>query len=447
MVGDMNDESERLRARILELVHKFANESTKRAEFVPGESRVPYAGRVYGPKELINGTEAVLDFWLTEGRFTRQFETRLSEQLGVEHASLVNSGSSAVLLAVSALTSHKLKDRRLKAGDEVITTAAAFPTTVAPIIQNGLIPVFVDVDMTTYNAVPEQIEAAIGPKTKAVILAHTLGNPWNVDAVTDIASRRNLYVIEDNCDALGSLYRGKKTGGFGHLAALSFYPAHHITLGEGGAVVTNDDNLAKIARSFRDWGRDCSCAGGVNNSCGARFSQQHGALPFGYDHKYVYSHIGYNLKATDIQAAIGCAQLDRLDDFVQARRRNFEQLLLGLKPYEDRLYLPAATEGSEPAWFALPLTVRKDAGFTRTMLTTFLEAANIETRCLFSGNLLCHPAFMEIESRTAASLDNSSLITNNTFFIGVYPGLGEPQIEYILETFDRFMKLRGFPNP
>ena len=439
----MTESLETLRGKILELVQTYAEKSATREPFMPGKSRVPYAGRVFGASELMCGTEAVLDFWLTAGRFAESFESRLSAWVGVKHLCLVNSGSSANLSAVSALTSPKLGARRLRPGDEVITVAAAFPTTVAPIVQNKLVPVFVDVDLGTYNAVPEQIEAAVGPRTRAVILAHTLGNPWNVDAIMDIAARHDLFVIEDNCDALGSEYRGKKTGGFGHLATLSFYPAHHITLGEGGAVLTDDDQLARIVRSFRDWGRDCHCPGGVNDSCGARFSQQHGTLPLGYDHKYVYSHIGYNLKATDIQAAIGCAQLDRLDGFTAARRQNFDRLIAGLNPFEDSLVLPKATEGANPSWFAFPLTVRPARGFSRAELTDFLEAAKIETRCLFSGNLLCHPAFAEIERRVPGSLPNTSVITDRTFFIGVYPGLGDAEVDYIIETFNAFMKQKG----
>jgi CDP-6-deoxy-D-xylo-4-hexulose-3-dehydrase len=352
---------------------------------------------------------------------------------------LVNSGSSANLLALSALTSPKLGERRLNPGDEVITVAAAFPTTVAPIVQNQLIPVFVDVNLGDYTAIPERLEAAISPKTRAIFMAHTLGVPFNLDVATGLAKRHNLWLIEDNCDALGSRYRGRLTGTFGHLATTSFYPAHHITMGEGGAVVTDDDDLARIARSFRDWGRDCYCSGGENNTCGKRFSQQFGSLPFGYDHKYVYSHIGYNLKVTDMQAAIGCAQLDKLGDFIAKRKENHRRLLHILSCYEDRLVLPCAGEFGDPSWFCFVITVRPEAGFTRNELSKFLEANRIETRNLFSGNLLRHPAFQGINCRIVGNLDNTDLIMNNTFFIGVYPGIGEPQLEKIADTFARFM--------
>jgi CDP-6-deoxy-D-xylo-4-hexulose-3-dehydrase len=352
---------------------------------------------------------------------------------------LVNSGSSANLVALTSLTSPKLKDRRLSPGDEVITTACGFPTTLNPILQNQLVPVFVDVNLGDYTAIPERFAEAIGPKTKAVMMAHTMGIPFHLDAVMDLVKKHNLWLIEDNCDALGSTYRNKLTGTYGHLSTFSFYPAHHITLGEGGCVATNDDDLARIARSIRDWGRDCYCAGGESNTCGKRFSQQFGTLPYGYDHKYVYSHIGYNLKVTDMQAAVGCAQLQKLEQFIARRKENFRKLTEILKPYADRLILPVATENSDPSWFGYVITVKDQAGFTRNDLTTFMETNRIETRNLFSGNLLCHPAYQKIPQRISGDLTNTNIIMNNTFFIGVYPGIDDKRLNHIKDVFDRFM--------
>lgn len=409
------------------------------AKFGP-DDLVHYAGRVFDERELVNLVDAGLDFFLTAGRYAEQFEADFAARLGLQNALLVNSGSSANLVALTALTSPRLGARRLKPGDEVLTVAAGFPTTLAPIVQNRLVPVFVDVNLGDYTAMPERLEQAIGPKTRAIMMAHTLGVPFNLDAVMDLVERHQLWLIEDNCDALGSRYRGKLTGTFGRLATFSFYPAHHITMGEGGCVATDDEDLARIVRSVRDWGRDCYCAGGENNTCGKRFGQQSGTLPFGYDHKYVYSHIGYNLKVTDMQAAIGCAQLEKLDGFVDRRKDNFNRLLKILAPYRDRLILPCATEHSDPAWFAFVLTVRENAGFARNDLTRFLEANRIETRNLFSGNLLRHPAFLDIEHRVSGDLRNTDIITANTFFIGVYPGLQEPHLQRIEEVFARFMK-------
>jgi CDP-6-deoxy-D-xylo-4-hexulose-3-dehydrase len=430
-----------IRARILDLVEEYQRLRGERAPFVPGESMVRYAGRVFGPPELRNATDAVLDFWLTAGRFSEEFEGRLGEFLGLSDVMLVNSGSSANLVAVTTLTSPLLGDRRLKPGDEVITVAAGFPTTVAPIVQNRLIPVFVDVDLGGYNALPERVAEAIGPRTRAIILAHTLGNPWNLGRITALAKQHNLWLIEDNCDALGSRFGGKLTGTFGDLATFSFYPAHHITMGEGGAVATNNETLARAARSIRDWGRDCYCAGGENNTCGRRFSQQLGTLPVGYDHKYVYSHIGYNLKATDIQAAIGCSQMDRLDGFTAARKRNHAFLSEALRPYGDRLILPKATEGADPSWFAFVITVGKDAGFTREKILAYLQTRKVETRNLFSGNLLRHPGFLNIEHRVVGDLKNTDRITSDTFFIGVYPGLTQAELDYVASVFKDFMAL------
>jgi len=435
-----SDDLDGLRRDILEKVAEYQRRRAMDQKFVPGESMVRYAGRVFGSEELVMATDAVLDFWLTSGRFTEEFESRLAEFIGVGDALMVNSGSSANLLAVATLTSPKLGDRRLKPGDEVITVAAGFPTTVAPMILYGVTPVFVDVDLGGYNAIPEQVAEAVGPRTRAIMLAHTLGNPWDVGAIADIAKANDLWLIEDNCDALGSLWNGRRTGSFGHLATHSFYPAHHMTTGEGGAVVTNDPELARIAQSMRDWGRDCYCAGGENNTCGRRFSQQFGTLPYGYDHKYVYSHVGYNLKATDLQAAIGCAQFDRLDGFIEARRRNHAFLHKGLLRWEDKLILPTATPGSEPSWFGFVVTVREDAGFTRAELLRHLDENKIETRNVFSGNLLRHPGFDDIKHRVIGDLSNSDRVTTDSFFIGVYPGLDDAQLSYMLEIFDSFLR-------
>ena len=399
-----------------------------------------YAGRVFDEQELVNLVDASLDFFLTANRYSETFETEFGDYFGLSNALLVNSGSSANLVALSSLTSPKLGERRLKPGDEVITVAAGFPTTVAPIIQNQLIPVFVDVNLGDYTAIPEQIEAAISPRTRAIMMAHTMGVPFDLDTVMHLAKQHDLWVVEDNCDALGSRYRGELTGTYGHLATVSFYPAHHITMGEGGCVLTGDDLLGRIARSMRDWGRDCYCAGGENNTCGKRYSQQFGSLPYGYDHKYVYSHIGYNLKVTDMQAAVGVAQLGKLEQFIAQRKNNFQRLWEGLKIYQDRLILPRATPNSDPSWFGFVITVREDAGFKRNDLTRFLEANRIETRNLFSGNLLRQPAFMDINKRVVGDLKNTDIITENTFFIGVYPGLDLAQIEYVCSVFERFMQ-------
>jgi CDP-6-deoxy-D-xylo-4-hexulose-3-dehydrase len=427
------------RKEILELVHKYYQEKFGSQKFDPGQDLVHYAGRVFDEHELINLVDSSLDMFLTANRYADQFENDFAEYLGLSNAVLVNSGSSANLIAVSTLTSEKLGDRRLKPGDEVITVAAGFPTTLAPIIQNQLTPVFVDVNIGDYTAIPEQIEEAVTSRTRAIFMAHTLGVPFNLDTVMDLVSKHDLWLIEDNCDSLGSLYRGKLTGTYGHLATSSFYPAHHITMGEGGCVVTDDDELSRIARSFRDWGRDCYCAGGESNTCGKRFSQQFGTLPKGYDHKYVYSHIGYNLKVTDMQAAVGCAQLNKLEQFTIRRKENHHKLTEMLTPYQDRLILPKPTTHSDPSWFAFVITVRPDAGFTRNQLTEFLEFNRIETRNLFSGNLLRHPAFEKIDCRVIGDLRNTDIIMNDTFFIGVYPGIHDTQLRKIADTFKRFM--------
>lgn len=433
-------EDEALRNKILSTVRQYYLEKFAGKMFDPSRDLVHYAGRIFDAEEICNLVDASLDFFLTSNRYTERFESEFANYLGLDNALLVNSGSSANLLAITALTSPKLEERRLKPGDEVLTVAAAFPTTVGPIIQNQLIPVFIDVHLGDYTAIPERIVEAIGPKTRAIMMAHTLGVPFNLDVVMDLVKKHNLWLIEDNCDALGSRYRGQLTGTFGHLATFSFYPAHHITLGEGGCVVTPDEGLAHIVRSFRDWGRDCYCTGGENNTCGKRFNQKFGALPQGYDHKYVYSHIGYNLKATDMQAAIGCAQLEKLEEFTRRRKVNFRRLTEILMPYEARLILPQATEHSDPSWFGFVLSVREDSGFTRNELTRFLEANRVETRNLFSGNLLRHPAFQDISCRLVGDLANSDFIMNQTFFIGVYPGINDARLDYMTDVFRRFMR-------
>jgi CDP-6-deoxy-D-xylo-4-hexulose-3-dehydrase len=429
-----------LRDQIASLVRQYHQEQFSNRTFNPETDLTHYAGRVFDADEMCNLVDASLDFFLTANRYAEQFEADFADYLGLSDALLVNSGSSANLVALTALTSPKLGDRRLKPGDEVVTVAAGFPTTLAPILQNHLVPVFVDVTLGDYTADPDQLRAAIGPRTRAIMMAHTLGVPFDLDVVMDLARQHELWVVEDNCDALGSRYRGRLTGTFGHLATISFYPAHHITMGEGGCVVTDDDLLGRIARSFRDWGRDCYCAGGESNTCGTRFSQQFGTLPHGFDHKYVYSHVGYNLKVTDMQAAIGCAQLAKLDRFIAARRANFDRLTAALAPYEDRLLLPKAAGHAEPSWFGFVITVRDGAGFTRADIVRFLEANRIETRSLFAGNLLRHPAFQDIPHRIVRDLANTDTVMNDTFFVGVYPGLDAARLDHMIETFARFMK-------
>ena len=427
-----------LRRQILDLVREYqAAEPNK--PFHPGEDPVRYAGRYFDDKELVNLVDSSLDFWLTAGRYAEEFEANLAEFLGLENVLLVNSGSSANLVAFTALTSPKLKDRRVRPGDEVISVAAGFPTTLNPVLQNRAVPVFVDVELGTYVPSLEKIEAALSPKTKAVMIAHTMGVPYAVRELREWCDQHGLWLIEDNCDALGTRYEDRLTATFGDLATFSFYPAHHITMGEGGAVAAANEDLARIARSLRDWGRDCYCAGGENNTCGKRFAQQFGTLPFGYDHKYVYSHIGYNLKVTDMQAAIGVAQLGKINEFIAARKRNHAALAAGLKKYEQHLILHTAPAKSDPSWFGYVITVRPEAPFTRAELVNALETARIETRNLFAGNLLRHPAYAEIEHRVVGPLSNSDVIMTNTFFIGVYPGLTENMIRHILTTFDQFI--------
>ncbi len=409
--------------------------------FVPGDSPIPITGKVFDAKEMVSMIEAVLEGKWTEGHFTEEFESKLAYWLGVKQGILVNSGSSANLLAISALTSAKLGAKKLNPGDEVITVATSFPTTVNPIIQNKLVPVFVDVDLGYYNANVEEIKKAISPKTKAIFLAHTLGNPFDLDAIAAICKEHNLWLIEDNCDALGSIYNGKHTGTFGHIATCSFYPAHHITLGEGGAVFTNDGILAKIIRSFRDWGRDCYCKSGCDNTCGMRFGWQLGNLPYGYDHKYIYSEIGYNLKATDIQAALGVAQLDKLESFVAKRRENFDILYNVLKKFEDYFILPKWLDNAEPSWFGFLLTIKEGVSFDRDTLVHFLQDKQIATRYLFAGNIVKQPYFIDnkIEHRIVGDLKNADIIMNNTFWVGVFPGLTTEMMEYMAKCFEEFI--------
>jgi CDP-6-deoxy-D-xylo-4-hexulose-3-dehydrase len=428
------------RKRILELVSEFHDVAFSEQTFVPGETPVPVSGRVFDADELLNLVDASLDFWLTTGRYAKQFELEFAKAVGVRHALLCNSGSSANLLAVSALTSKKLGDRRLRPGDEVITVAAGFPTTLNPIVLNGLVPVFVDVELGTYNLDPSQLEAAVGPRTRAIIAAHTLGNPFDLDAVLALAKKHDLWVIEDNCDALGSTYDGRLTGSFGDFGTLSFYPAHHITMGEGGAVLTNRPQLKLLIESFRDWGRDCWCETGEDNTCGLRFDYQLGALPRGYDHKYIYSHVGYNLKVTDMQAAVGVAQLRKLPGFVEARKRNFAQLHEGLTPFEDVFLLPRATERSDPSWFGFPITIRDDAPFARRQLIDHLESRKIATRLLFGGNLIRQPAYEDLDFRAVGELPNSDTVMNRSFWIGVYPGLRAEQLDFVVEALGSFVR-------
>jgi CDP-6-deoxy-D-xylo-4-hexulose-3-dehydrase len=426
---------EDLRAKVLDLVREYYTEAFPPENFVPGESFVPYAGRVFDEDELVHLVDSSLDFWLTTGRYATKFEKEFARFFGRREAILVNSGSSADLVALSTLTSPKLGDRALKRGDEVITVAAGFPTTVNPIIQNRLVPVFLDVHIPTYNVDATQLEEALSPRTRAVMIAHTLGNPFDLNAVTAFVKKHNLWLVEDCCDALGSTYDGKQVGTFGDLATVSFYPAHHMTMGEGGCVLMEKPMLRTIAESFRDWGRDCWCEPGKDNTCGKRFKWELGQLPCGYDHKYTYSHIGYNLKVTDMQAAVGVAQLKKVPGFIEARRKNFRLLKEGLRDLEEFLILPEATPNSDPSWFGFPIGVRENAPFTRDQVTAHLEQHKIATRLLFGGNLVRQPAYSGIEKRVIGTLPNSDFVMNRVFWIGVYPGLTGPKIDYILSVF------------
>ena len=429
-----------LRDEIRALVGQYFDVALAPQPFVAGLGSVPVSGKVFDSSEIELLVESSLDGWLTTGRFAAQFEREFAQFMGVRCASLVNSGSSANLVALSCLTSPSLGDRRLCPGDEVITVAAGFPTTVNPIIQNGLVPVFVDVQLPTYDVDVTQLEAAVSNRTKAIMLAHTLGNPFDLDAVTAFAAKHNLWLIEDCCDAVGSLYNGRMVGTFGAFATTSFYPAHHITMGEGGCVLTQSPALKKLAESFRDWGRDCWCDPGKSNTCGCRFEWKLGDLPSGYDHKYIYSHIGYNLKATDMQAAVGVAQLKKLPGFVAARRANFDQLYDALGDLQDIFVLPEATANSEPSWFGFPLAVRPDSDMSRNQVIRFLESKNIATRLLFGGNLLRQPAYRDIQRRVIGNLKNTDFVMNNVFWVGLYPGITESMIDYMAETFHQIPK-------
>ncbi len=429
---------EQLRAQISELVKQYAELAYAPTPFEPGKKAVPPSGKVIGAAELQNMVEASLDGWLTTGRFNDAFEKRLTEFLGVKHALTTNSGSSANLLAFSALTSSRLGERAIKPGDEVISVAAGFPTTVNPILQFGAVPVFVDVQLGTYNIDPARIEAAISPRTKAIMLAHTLGNPYDLGTITALAKKYNLWLIEDCCDALGSTYNGKLCGTFGDIGTLSFYPAHHITMGEGGAVFTNDDQLRQIVESFRDWGRDCYCQPGRDNTCGKRFCQQLGDLPYGYDHKYTYSHLGYNLKISDMQAACALAQMDRVEEFIAARKANFAYLKNGLKSCEEFLLLPEATPNSDPSWFGFPITINASAGVNRVDLLQYLDQHKIGTRLLFAGNLTRQPYMKGRNYRIAGELTNTDIVMNDTFWIGVYPGLSREMLDFVIQKIETF---------
>jgi CDP-4-dehydro-6-deoxyglucose reductase, E1 len=430
----MTARASELRAQILELVAAYQAEAFGPEKFVPGESPVPVAGRVFDASEMQSLVDSALDFWLTTGRFAAQFEKSFARFVGVRGATLVNSGSSANLLALTALTSLKLEDRRLQPGDEVITLAAGFPTTVNPIVQNNLIPVFVDVQVPTYNIDVTRLEGALSDRTRAVMIAHTLGNPFDIAAVKDFVDHHKLWLIEDCCDALGSTFQGRKVGTFGDLATVSFYPAHHITMGEGGCVLAEKPMLKTIVESFRDWGRDCWCDPGKANTCGKRFEWELGGLPCGYDHKYIYSHIGYNMKMTDLQAAVGVAQLEKLPGFIQKRKANFRALREGLADLEEFFILPQATPGSDPSWFGFPIAVRPGGPLTRNAAIQHLEERKIATRLLFAGNLTRQPAYQNVRYRIAGSLENTDFVMNNVFWIGVYPGVNRDMLAYVLET-------------
>jgi CDP-6-deoxy-D-xylo-4-hexulose-3-dehydrase len=436
----MSGQAEELRSRILELVAEYHQVAFAPREFVPGQSPVPVSGRVFDAADLQHLVDSSLDFWLTTGRYASRFEREFASVFGRRHALLVNSGSSANLLALSCLTSPKLGEDALRPGDEVITVAAGFPTTVNPILQNRLVPVFVDAHVPTYNLDVTQLEEAYSPRTRAIMVAHTLGNPFDLAAVTDFARRHDLWLVEDCCDAVGARYVGQNVGTFGDLATVSFYPAHHITMGEGGCVLTDSPKLKTLVESFRDWGRDCWCDPGKDNTCGKRFDWQLGQLPCGYDHKYTYSHIGYNLKLTDMQAAVGVAQLKKLAQFIAARQRNFATLQAGLQDLQEFLMLPEATPKSEPSWFGFPIAVRPGAPFTRNDLTLYLNKKGIGTRLLFGGNLLRQPAYQDIECRQIGTLEKTDFIMNQVFWVGVFPGLTQPMLAFLLDSIHRFCR-------
>lgn len=439
----MEKSPQQLRNEIVELTKQFYYSKWKEKEFIPGVDYIPVSGKVFDEKELAFLIDSSLDFWLTAGRYAGEFEKRFAKYMNNRYAVLTNSGSSANLLALTALTSDQLGDRRLMPGDEVITVAAGFPTTVNPIIQNGLIPVFLDVDIPTYNIQTKHLEDAITENTKAIMIAHTLGNPFDLAEVKRVAQKYNLWLIEDTCDAVGAEYNGKKVGTFGDLATVSFYPAHHITMGEGGAVLTSNPLLKKIVESFRDWGRDCWCEPGKDNTCHKRFGWNLGTLPSGYDHKYTYSHIGYNLKVTDMQAAVGLAQLDKIDSFIEIRRENYSYLKLGLVDLQDVLLLPEDTPNSRPSYFGFPITVLETSNKTRNEITQFLEQNMVGTRLLFAGNLLRQPAYKNINHKVVGSLQNTDRIMNQTFWIGVYPRLTKEMLDYVIATLHRAFEREG----
>ena len=442
---------ENLKQEILKKVKEYHNlKFGEKKDFIEGETYINYGGRFFDEKEMINLVDSSLDFWLTSGPWVRKFEKGLAEYLGTRFCSVTNSGSSANLLAFMALTSQELGERRIKRGDEVITVAAGFPTTVTPILQYGAIPVFVDVTVPAYNIDVNELEKALSPKTKAVMIAHSLGNPFNLEKVKDFCNKNNLWLIEDNCDALGSEYfingEWKKTGTIGDIGTSSFYPPHHMTMGEGGAVYTNNPLLHKLINSFRDWGRDCWCDSGVDNTCGCRFTKQYGELPLGYDHKYVYSHFGYNLKITDMQAAIGVAQLEKLPQIVEARRKNWNRLYEGLKDLEDKLILPQPEGNSKPSWFGFLISVKEGTGKSRVELARFLEANKIQTRNLFAGNLLKHPAFDEMRKtgegfKIVGNLKNTDFIMNNTIWVGVYPGMTNEMLDFMIKKIKEYVMM------
>jgi CDP-4-dehydro-6-deoxyglucose reductase, E1 len=437
----MSERAEQLRKQILALTAEYHAEAFPQREFVSGTSTVPVSGKVIGPDDICSVVDSALDGWFTTGRFAKEFERKLAKFVGVRSASLVNSGSSANLVALSALTSPKLGDRQLKPGDEVITVAAGFPTTVNPIFQNRLVPVFLDVTLPTYEIDVSRLEEAYSPRVKAIMIAHTLGNVFNLDAITAFCRKYNLWLVEDCCDALGSTYKGRKVGTFGDIATVSFYPAHHITMGEGGAVMTDKPALQVIIDSFRDWGRDCWCEPGVDNTCGKRFEWQLGTLPCGYDHKYTYSHVGYNLKATDMQAALGVSQIAKLPEFIARRKENFAYLKASLKPLEEFLILPVAGKDSDPSWFGFPIAVKSTAPFTRDQLTRHLESNKIGTRLVFAGNLLRQPAYEGYPHRVVGDLTNTDFVMNQVFWIGVFPGLSNQMLDFIARSMTEFIKV------
>ena len=426
------------RSEILSLLPDYFNHAFPKQNFIPGKSPVPVSGKVFDVDDLASLMEASLDFWLTTGRFAEEFERDFAAWVGLNHAFLVNSGSSANLIALAALTSQTLGQRALQPGDEVITVAAGFPTTVNPIYQYGLVPVYADVELGTYNVSLQSVADALSPKTKALFIAHTLGNPFDVEKIALLAKEKGLWLIEDCCDALGSELGGRKVGTFGDIATFSFYPAHHITMGEGGAVLTHSAELARLIQSFRDWGRDCCCDPGQDNRCGRRFSQKFGELPAGYDHKYVYSEIGYNLKLTDMQAAVGVSQLKKLDGFIGRRRENYAYLRDKLEKHSDRLLLPEPTKGSNPSWFGFPIGIKLQSGIVREDLLRYLDLRKIGTRLLFGGNLTRQPAYLEKKHRISGTLTNTDFVMNQVFWVGLYPGLSREMLDYIVSSMDAF---------